>query len=568
MPNQGDTPMRPTTRVLSLAFGLALVASLFSAAAVFGGGGPTNEFVVNSAGDHPDADPGDGECDSGGAGSRLPQVVLAGFPATICTLRAAIQEANNTPNGSEPDRITFNIEPENGDDCTIVIAVGTFDGSPLPAINDAVFVDGLSQPGTTEYTGPLCIQVDGQNLENPGGGFEVDAGPTTIQGLAITRFEWGILLTDYETQVIGGNVVAGNFIGTDGTGTVAMGNGTGVAAVTPDNVIGTLGLPNLISGNGIGVQLVGGSDNRVTGNWIGTAIDAFSPLPNQGGGIHITNARQTRIESNTVSFNGTAENGADGIWIENQASEEIVGTAGHTLRLNSFTGNAGLAIDLGPDGPNPNDEGDADIGPNNRQNAPVIESAIVTAGGEVVVAGTLSSTASTAFTIDLYTVAECDPSGFGEGDFQIGNRDVTTDEQGNAEFSITLTHAAFGEAFFSALATVGTNEGGDPGDTSEFSNCFGPAQGPASPAPTTAPTTPPTTAPTATPAPPTATPAPPPATPAPTPAPTPAGDGAPNTAASAQGAGPLVTSVTVLVMLGSLVALGALNVKSARSRDE
>src|SRR5262245_14179766 len=70
-------------------FGAAVV--LFVVATVLAGCGvPQRSFVVNSTVDAPDAAPGDNQCQTAVAGQ--------------CTLRAAIQEANATP---QLDQITL-----------------------------------------------------------------------------------------------------------------------------------------------------------------------------------------------------------------------------------------------------------------------------------------------------------------------------------------------------------------------------------------------------------------------------------------------------------------------------
>src|SRR5262249_17045231 len=73
------------------------------------------------------------------------------------------------------------------------------------------------------------------------------------------------------------NRVAGNYIGTDKTGTVALGNaGDGISlSNAPNNTIGgtAAGAGNVISGNGrVGVWVFGAaaSGNRIQGNLIGT----------------------------------------------------------------------------------------------------------------------------------------------------------------------------------------------------------------------------------------------------------------------------------------------------------
>src|SRR5262249_39339523 len=114
-----------------------------------------------------------------------------------------------------------------------------------------------------------------------------------------------------------------------------------------------------------------------------------------------------------------------------------------------------------PDGPNPNDPGDTDSGPNNLQNYPVITSA-VTGPSSTVVQGTLNSAANTTFRIELFSNTTADPSSYGEGQPSMGYSAVTTAVQGNATFATTVASVPAGQ-FISATAT-------DPGNnTSEFS---------------------------------------------------------------------------------------------------
>ncbi|WP_410960928.1 hypothetical protein, partial [Salmonella sp. SAL4360] len=75
--------------------------------------------------------------------------------------------------------------------------------------------------------------------------------------------------------------------------------------------------------------------------------------------------------------------------------------------------NAGLGIALGAlSPPLPNDPGDPDTGPNNRQNKPVLGHAVNGGPGTRVV-GTLNSTASTAFTVQFFSNPTADPTGYG-----------------------------------------------------------------------------------------------------------------------------------------------------------
>ena len=66
----------------------------------------------------------------------------------------------------------------------------------------------------------------------------ITSGNSTVKGLAIYNWGTGILLAS-----AGGNVVAGNFIGTDASGTVRRSNGTGVDIETSGNVARSRILP-------------------------------------------------------------------------------------------------------------------------------------------------------------------------------------------------------------------------------------------------------------------------------------------------------------------------------------
>ena len=124
------------------------------------------------------------------------------------------------------------------------------------------------------------------------------------------------------------NVVAGNFIGTDRSGVLPLGNashGVAVAGSSSNNVIGTNGdevrdelEANVISANGvIGVVVnVGASHNKIAGNYIGTTKDGDVALGNVREGIMLANGSHSNIvgtdgdgladeeERNVISGNG------------------------------------------------------------------------------------------------------------------------------------------------------------------------------------------------------------------------------------------------------------------------
>jgi len=135
---------------------------------------------------------------------------------------------------------------------------------------------------------------------------------------------------------------------------------------------------------------------------------------------------------------------------------------GNAIQANAIFGNGNLGIDLDPNGVSPNDAGDGDAGANSLQNYPVLASA-ATNGASVRVQGTLNSTPSTTYRIELFANAAGDPSGHGEGESYLGALDVTSDPSGDASFSWIQSASVPVGSFVTATATNLTS-----GDTSEF----------------------------------------------------------------------------------------------------
>ena len=205
-----------------------------------------NLFIVNST-----ADPGDG------------------VPNTAeLTLREAITAANATANLSEPDQIQFNIPASDpghvyyrNDGIAGSVSVGLVTvttaandslltdadpdwphswfsirvGSSLPAITESVVIDGYSQPGAMANTlavgsnAVLRVEISGASAGSNAIGLQAGGDGNAIRGLAINRFQgtaaattgYGVYL-----NLSDGNVVEGNRVGTDVSGTTDLGNAT------------------------------------------------------------------------------------------------------------------------------------------------------------------------------------------------------------------------------------------------------------------------------------------------------------------------------------------------------
>ena len=331
------------------------------------------------------------------------------------SLRQAILDAN-LATSAPPDTIQFDI-PGSG---PFTIAPLT----ALPAVTHATIVNGYTQPGASPNTlvqgdnAVILIALNGSNISGDDG-LVLTAAGSTIEGLAIGGFGNGIhvlapggdtiegdfLGTDVTGTVAAGNssngvfvdasagntiggtspaardlisgngagidvgngasgnLIEGDFIGTDHTGTVALGNGTGLALGAPfnnqidsqDNTVGgtTGGAGNLISGNnGIGIDLLdsGTANDTIQGNLIGTDVTGTLAVGNQGTGIAIPYSSGNLIGGSTAGArNVISANGSGGVVIGgfgNSAVNNIIqgNFIGTDITGSNALGNQGNAI--------------------------------------------------------------------------------------------------------------------------------------------------------------------------------------------------------------------------------
>ncbi len=431
-----------------------------------------------------------------------------------CSLREAINAANAAPNAALPDEIRFAIP---GTGPRVIAPLTAF-----PTISEAVILDGTTQAG---YAGLPIIEIRGTSAGAGVGGLTINAAGCRVKGLSITRFAANGI-----TLLAGQNVVENCWIGifagsTSGGAAGNAGSGIFIDNV-PSNTIGsvTAGLGNVISANnGDGILLRGSSagNNLVIGNSVGLAVNGTLALGNGGNGIGLDGATQNTIggqtggEGNVIVGNrgngiflqggatgnvikgnkiGVAPNGAalgnidDGVLLEG-ASANIIGDAasgagnviagngnhgvqitngdGNTIRGNAIYSNTLLGIELGTDGVTINDALDADAGPNQAQNYPVITD-VTTTNDQTTIGGTFNSQPNATYILDFYQGLVPDPSGNGEGDVFLqdaggaGSPVVTTDANGFAAFSFTIA-GNLGDQYVSATATDAA------GNTSEFS---------------------------------------------------------------------------------------------------
>jgi hypothetical protein len=367
--------------------------------------------------------------------------------------------------------------------------------------------DGIAIGGASVMVGGLAVATRNVISGNGGAGIRVSGGGTDAK-------------------------IGANLIGTDAAGTAALANGAqGVALVGGTHLVGSdtvSSASNVISGNAAqGVLATStGDGTSITGNYIGVDVGGDAALGNQGDGVTI-NADSVVVgvpfDGNVISGNGgngismtgntnivesnrigpgaggaSIGNALAGVAIQpfsndNEVDDNTIavnsgpavqvfgagatGGTGNTISANFIDSNGALGIKLGSGSastPTPNDAGDADTGPNNLQNFPVITAASVV-GLMTTVSGTLNSHANTLYRVEFFTSATCDPSGNGEGQIYVGfSANVMTDGSGNATFGpLSFSTTAPGGSVVTATATDQAT-----GDTSEFSQCFNASGGP------------------------------------------------------------------------------------------
>ncbi|MFL6514188.1 MAG: beta strand repeat-containing protein [Chthoniobacterales bacterium] len=318
------------------------------------------------------------------------------------------------------------------------------------------------------------------------------------------------------------NKVLGNFIGVGADGKTIL-NPTSVGGIemggvnASGNVVGgtTATARNIIGGNHDGIELDDGThDNTIQGNFCGVASDGVIAAGNRGFGIAIRDlGGSPGLKGNAIGGTGAgsgnviANNGSDGVAIFSDPGASAQNNNNPILGNSIFNNGNGSDIRLGidlvtlnfpsVDAHTPNDFGDADAGPNNLQNYPMLTGARV-ANGITEIDFSFNSRnnngAGQTYRLEFFNSPFASASGFGEGQTFVGAVQATLNahpgelsDQGHATLNATATFTFTPPAgsFFTATATeLAANS--TPLSTSEFSNAV-----PAFPTPTPAPPPPP-----------------------------------------------------------------------------
>ncbi|MFQ5651666.1 MAG: FlgD immunoglobulin-like domain containing protein [bacterium] len=261
-------------------------------------------WEVTGKGDLEDKNVGDGICKT---------------KAGKCSFRAAIQEANaRIPSWADTVlNITFNIS--GGGPKTIKL------NSPLQTLWYPVNIDAYTQPGAVPNTNEFGQSINARLMIeincNGQPGLTFESSNNTIKGLVINRQMGAAIGLQYGDN----NVIQGNFLNTDTTGTLALSSSTdGIQLLqSSNNTIGdtTLAARNLIVG-GIRIHGPDASNNKVLGNYIGTDVTGTVALNTWGAGVGMEADAQNNTIGGTSSRarNLISGNHANGVGIHDSGS--------------------------------------------------------------------------------------------------------------------------------------------------------------------------------------------------------------------------------------------------------
>jgi CSLREA domain-containing protein len=291
---------------------LALAALAFGAASA-----SAANFQVDDFDDVADATI-DGSCDANGADA--------------CTLRAAIQEANDETENPGADTITFEADQFNGE-AGDLIDIGASD---LPAITAPVSISCETAPATTPCARIESAPVNGLTVSSDNVSIHGVAVTNALQGIAVFEDEVGQQLTGFDLEHSWLGITLDNTDGSNGTGLFLDPSVEGAAIGGPvaddRNVFGF--------NFSVGLRINGADSNTIQGNYFGVLADGVTAAPGQSFHIKL--------------------GGADLNPTDNPATDNLIGglvgapeqaTAACDGPCNVISGASGDGVDLGANGP-------------------------------------------------------------------------------------------------------------------------------------------------------------------------------------------------------------------------
>jgi hypothetical protein len=428
-------------------------------------------------------------------------------------------ELNGIAAGPDSDGLTF--LPTASDSIVRALAINRFQGDGIRITADNCRVQGCRVG--TDPSGSMDLgNGTGIRIENGASG-NVIGGASTANGNVLSgNSTSGVVVAGEGTA---GNRLTGNFIGTDSTGRMDLGNSTfGVQIIegAQGTVVGGIGpaARNVISGNNDdGVLVAAAANTIIRGNYIGADRTGTADLGNSGKGIMVRDQSVHTVIGGVGAGNVISGNGETGVWLQdygttgNLIQGNRIGVAatsaaplgnghygvfiglgacnnaiggdaagagnviahsgmngvvlgagtGNAILRNRIFANAFLGIDLDADGVTANDFNDIDFGANARLNFPVLNAARLTLIG-LRIEGSINTEVDQTLRIEFFAAATLESTGQCEGTRYLGSAMVRTLGSNTVDFQVLVPSTVVPAGHF--ITATATDR---YGNTSEFS---------------------------------------------------------------------------------------------------
>ena len=376
---------------------------------------------------------------------------------------------NGSGAGGTANGLTISNAPSTGSEIRgLIISNFGQDGIQITAGANNVWVHG-------NWIG---LDATGAAAGNLNDGIDISATGTTIGGAAAadrnvisdnTRF--GIVTSG------AGTVIQGNYIGTNATGTAQLQNlDDGIRISSNSNTV----TGNVIGFNGHdGLEIAGGDSNVVQGNYIGTDPTGTINLAVGSGALDDAIDISGDADLNTIGGTAVGEGNvlANAFGAGVRSDRPADDTADQNrIRGNSIYNNGDGGILLYGFVQEASGAFDPDTGANQGQNYPSFAGATVSfVGGNLQIDNiTLSTTANSTYAIDFYA----NPAGAAglllQGKRYLGSTTVSTGAAGTVTFNATLAGPGLlaGERITATATTTASGTATEVGNTSPFSTTF------------------------------------------------------------------------------------------------
>ena len=339
-----------------------------------------------------------------------------------------------------------------------LISANAFNNISLTSGSSGTIVQGNLIGTNAAGTAALVVANSASGIEISNSPNNQIGGTVAGAGDVISGHQnYGILLSGATAS---GNTIRGNRIGTNAAGTAALPNGIQGISVRSGANANTIGgtIPparNLVSGNtqdGIFIADPGSDNNVVQGNFIGTDVTGTAAIANGFTGILTTSSNGNTLGGTAAGAgNVIAFNGSDGV---------AIGGVQNAILGNSIFSNTSFGIVLSGNPPTPNDNCDADTGGNLLQNYPVITAVTAFPSSTEIQGTLDTTASTGPYRIEFFSTSTCNgapPNNFGEGQTFLGSTTVSTDAACHGNFNVALPFSVAAGSVITATATSPTN---------------------------------------------------------------------------------------------------------------